>query len=135
MARRNRWISVCHSIAHHGASGLCNVHPNLGLALQEAGGTMALVDLLADAAAPGWIAGRGQLRKALGALRARFADIIEAEALARADLAEARLLFVFAPGSDATCSTVHACLKAKDGHRILRAVDYLGAQLAPRSDF
>jgi hypothetical protein len=135
MAAQNRLTSVCHSIAHHAASGLCYVHPDLGRTVRASGESEALIDLLDRAHAPRPIIFRSHLEKAIGALRQRFAQILASEGLAVEDLAGAKLLFVFDPDADVTCSTVHACLTEKDGRRSRRAVDYLGAQAAPRSDF
>lgn len=134
MAQRNRWISVCHSTAQHAASGLCHVQARLSEALRTGKKTAASIDLLGHGPRPCVLSRRYHLDLAISSLKQRFMEIVHADGLDPADLAEAKLLFEFDADAEPYTGVVHSKLVHRDGRQFVRAVNFLGAQFSARSD-
>jgi hypothetical protein len=136
MPSEKRLSSVCHSLAHHAASGLSYVHPHLRQASRIAGADTALINLLLEEPCPPELSAHPHLPQALRSLRTRFADMLASEGFSLGTLKEAKLLFEFtAQFPDDHCSNCHARLVAQSGREFVHAVNYLGASIIPRTGF
>ena len=127
MASLKRLSSVCHSIAHHAASGLSFVHPHLRRACREAGLDSLMISLISDDPCPEGFRHIEPLRLSLRSLRARFEEILQAEGFSMADIKVIDLDFQFRQAfPDDYCSLCHARLVDRSGKVFSYVVDYLG---------
>ena len=124
MPSAKRIRSVVHSIAHHGVSGLCYLHPHLGDACKSAGIDRATIDLLDGGPASQFEQGSKSIANAADALRAKFAEILNSEAMARKDLSEASAMFLFQKGRWPSACYVKVVDKADRAFDV--AVDAMG---------
>jgi hypothetical protein len=124
--------SVAHNIAHHAVSGLSYVHPHLKPALVEAGLSSISIDLLNPDFTPPQLKPNTPLAQALGGLKAKFVEILNAEGLALSDIQSAVLVFDFPSNyTDNYCSDCHVHLISATGKPYSQAVNYLGRSIAP----
>ena len=133
MPSSRRLSSVCHSIAHHSASGLSYVHPHLLQALKTSKEPIATVDLLSATLYPPVLSTHSHLATAISSLRGRFEQILESEGFLVTDLREAKLFFIADDQyRDDYCCECHARLVHSSGRRYVAAVNCMGKAITPR---
>lgn len=133
MASAKRLRSVCHSIAHHAASGLSYIHPHIGEACRRSGVASAQIDLLAEFPYPGGLPESEPLRLALGGLREKLEGILLSEGMSLSELSRASLSVELLPGLDNYCCNCTAALALSEGTEVSYVVNYLGQQVAPNN--
>jgi len=132
MPSNKRLNSVCHSIAHHAASGLSFVHPHLRRACRAIGVACAVINLKAKEPCPEVFEYIEPLRLSLSSLRERFESILAAEGFTPADIESADLMFYFTAESPGDyCSICDAVIVSVAGKKYRYVVDYLGNMRAP----
>lgn len=127
MIRVKRIRSVCHSIAHHAASGVSFVHPHVLHACTELGSGELEVNLLNGELCPPSCSNNETLRRSLEGVRLKLSEILAAEGMIVEDLARASLTFVRAPEARDDYSTIcRAQLTAQNGYTADVTVDFMG---------
>jgi hypothetical protein len=127
MVRVNRIRSVCHSIAHHAASGVSFLHPHILAACTALGIRELEVNLLEEDPGPLSCRNNEPLRLSLRGVREKLSNILAAEGMTLEDLVHASLTFIRAPEARDDYSTIcRAQLVRKDGAAAEVAVDFLG---------
>jgi hypothetical protein len=127
-----RLRSVCHSIAHHAASGLSYVHPHLARACNNAGLESIAIDLKQEEPCPDAFAEIKPLRLALQALRKKFEEILASEGFALTDLRAGILCFEFPSKTDNYSSNCYACITTNSGRVVRCSVNGVGESIAPK---
>jgi len=95
VASTKRLRSVVHSITHHGMSGLCFLHPHLGVVCKEHEWNEVAVDLLGAVAVPQLPNPSPELALSSDAFQAKFRQLLESEGIPIADLSSAVSVFQF----------------------------------------
>ena len=127
MDRVKRLRSVCHSIAHHAASGLSWVHPHVLHACDAHGLTSLEVNLLDEDPCPASCRDIEPLKSSLLGLKRRFTEILAAEKIALDDLIQASLTFIRDPAARDDHSTIcRAQLTGRHGASVNAVVDGMG---------
>ena len=127
MVRINRIRSVCHSIAHHAASGVSLMHPYVLEACAALGPRDLEVNLLDEDPCPVLFKDNEPLRLALRGVRLKLSSILAAEGMTVDDLVHASLTFIRAPEARNNYGTIcRAQLVRRDGAAADVAVDFLG---------
>ena len=93
--RTKRLRSIVQSIGHHGVSGLCSVHPDLGDACKRASVSAAEVDLITGEVLTQAIDCTESALRASKVLGQRFAEILAAEGMEYCELSRAFIRFQF----------------------------------------
>lgn len=127
MVRANRIRSVCHSIAHHAASGVSLAHPYVLQACAALGASALEVNLLDEDPCPPSCGNNEPLRFALRGVRLKLSHILAAEGMTFEDLVDASLTFRRMPEAHDDYSTIcRAQLRRVDGAVADVAVDCMG---------
>ena len=130
MASTKRLTSVCHSIAHHAASGLSYIHPHLRQLCRRAGLESALIDLRREAPYPERLPPHEPLRLALLALRKRSAEILQSEGFTLDELVGLDLQVDFPASTPSDyCSSCYVTLKHASAKTFSSGVNDKGEQV------
>ena len=124
MVRTKRLRSVIHSIAHHGVSGLCHLHPHLGKARKVRNLDRYQLSLLPSQELSELEKNVNEIRLSAGALREQFMRIIEAEDLSLNDLSKACITYCFI--RDSWPSGCHVFVETNMGKEIEVGIDSIG---------
>lgn len=124
MVSTKRLRSVVHSIAHHGVSGLCHLHPHLGEACQGANLQTYELSLLSTSERSEFENSIKEIYLSTEALREQFLTIVDSENQSLDDLAEASITFRFLRGR--WPSGCYVVVKTRVGHKIDVEVDSMG---------
>jgi len=108
MTSIKRLRSVVQSTAHHGISGLCYVHPHLGIACKDAGYLDMPVNLINRGYGRHLSSETKELALSTTALREFFADLLAREKLDVAGLKTADIIFFFHRGKWPNAAVVKA---------------------------
>jgi hypothetical protein len=127
VASTKRLRSVAHSTAHHAVSGLCYVHPHLGIACEARRLRTVEVDLLRGGFNPPIDPLPDEIKLSTEALRQKFAEILTSEKIDKELILRAKALFQFDRGR--WPSGCYVQLETVAGKEIEVAVDSTG-QLA-----
>ena len=95
MNSTKRLRSVTHSIAHHGVSGLCHLHPHLGDACEDANLESYQLSLLTVSEVSQFEKDIKEIDLSTKELRKRFAEILTSEDLDVSELSEALITYRF----------------------------------------
>lgn len=111
MPSTKRLRSVTHSTAHHGVSGLCYVHPHLGLTCKELGYREISVNLIVQGFNPELKEITKELMLSTNALREFFIGVLESENMNVSELTSAEAIFLFHKGRWPSASVVRVITK------------------------
>ena len=126
--RRKRLRSVVQSTAHHAASRLCFLHPDLGTAFSRASLTRATLDLLLGMYRAPEPVMPETVRDTTQALLAFFAETARAEGISREALREATACFEF--GSDGWPVSCRVSARPRKGEEVFAEVGASGNTLS-----
>jgi len=124
MLRKKRLRSVVHSVAHHGVSGVCFLHPSLGETCNAIGLDSAEINLLNRDANSQLENASDKIFWAARALREKFESVLRSENMSRHELSKATAVFFFARSTWPSACYVRITLNS--GSTIECAVDGLG---------
>ena len=119
-----RFRSVIQSTAHHAVSGLCYVHPHLGIACKEQRVQSLTINLLKPSYDPQLANETREIEHSTNALREKFLEIVSAEKLCKSDISAATITFQFIRTRWPDGCYVY--LETVDGKHIDVAVDAMG---------
>lgn len=135
MPSLKRLSSVCHSIAHHAASGLSFIHPHLRRACRDIGIDVLTIDLKSEEPCPERFRTIEPVRLSLGALRKKAEEILASEGFTLHELDGLELLVDFRPSfPDDYCSNCYAMVRHKSGKVFRDGVNYLGDVVPPTAE-
>jgi hypothetical protein len=130
VASTKRLSSVCHSIAHHAASGLSFIHPHLRQAWRQVGIVQVVIDLTRDDPYPAQLRSNEPLRLALIHLRKKAEGILSAEGFTQRDIEGLDLHVSFSSSlRDDYCSDCYVILKHRSGRVFEDGVNELGERV------
>ncbi len=119
-----RLRSVAHSIAHHGVSGVCYVHPNLGAFCLDKGIRSIRINLLKPGFEPAVGDVPRKVNLAIEAFCEKFLDIMALENIKPAEVEEAYASFEFLRSRwPIGC---YVAVRSAEGDIIESAVDQVG---------
>ena len=124
MLSKKRLRSVVQSIAHHGVSGVCFLHPHLGETCKAIGVDSAEINLLNRDADSRFENDSPEIFGAAKALREKFEAVLHSEKMSPHELSRATARFFFARNARPSACYVRVTLPS--GYAIECAVDGLG---------
>lgn len=115
---------VVQSTAHHAVSGLCEVHPHLAEACEDAGLQSIAINFLQPGFEPRLTTISNELKLSTGALREKFAELLDVENIEASGIQDAFAIFRFARGR--WPSSCYIAVTINDGKKVDVAVDSIG---------
>lgn len=123
MASSKLFKGIAHDIAHHAASGLSYLHPHLGEACESIGTETVMLDLLSESPYAQGFPVSQPLNLATGALRKKFAEMVEHAQLNVSQLRRAVLHFRFPSWRDHYSCAVKSEFELLNGHQFSHVIE------------
>ena len=124
MTSTKKLKNVVNSTVQHSVSGLCFVHPHLGVACKQANINSINVNLLKPDFKPNLIKITTELELSTNALRNKFIELLENEAISTSEIKSANIEFHFSSNEYPISAYIEVI--TKDSKKIEHAVDSIG---------
>ena len=124
MTSTKKLRNVVNSTVQHSVSGLCFIHPHLGVACKQGGINSISINLLESEFIPKLIKITKELELSTNALRNKFKELLENEAISISEIKSAKIEFQFSINEYPISAYIEVI--TKDSIKIEHAVDSIG---------
>ena len=119
-----RLRGLVHNVAHHAISGMCDIHPHLGVICMNKSLSLIGINLMAAGYEPKLESEPKELKLSTSALREKFIEIINSETTPVSEIKSASAMFQYSKSDYPVACCVQ--LITKNGQRLEAAVDSRG---------